>query len=175
MVKGIFSQLSTLSRFILTILFVFSFSHAYAEQPEEQQSGQSPGSVIKFSQNQTIQEFSVETDNEYKIRVIFYGPDVFRVSAALKGQFADPLNDPEKAQIVINHTRSGSKITVEETDSQIEFTTDKLILSLQKEDCRLELLDIKDNTIFKELSPMQFGDKTIQTLSTSLDEMYYGG
>ncbi|MCK4998956.1 MAG: NPCBM/NEW2 domain-containing protein, partial [Anaerohalosphaera sp.] len=47
--------------------------------------------------------------------------------------------------------------------------------SLQKEDCRLELLDIKDNTIFKELSPMQFGDKTIQTLSTSLDEMYYGG
>jgi alpha-glucosidase (family GH31 glycosyl hydrolase) len=161
----------------LLVCFVGIPAVAYAEDSVQTTETLSllPGSVVEFEQNDTLKEYSIKTDKEYGIRVIFYGADVFRVSATPQGNFADPLNDPEKAQIVINQVRTGSDIQVVDTNDLVEFTTDKCILRIQKEDCRLELLTLENKVIFKELQPLQFGETTTQTLSTSPNEFYYGG
>ncbi len=133
------------------------------------------GNVIKFVQNVTSGRYDIFTDNDIVIQVIFYRPDVFRILAAPGGNTRDPLNNPDKASIVINDIDTIKNIKITDGDKYIEFVTDKLILRMEKGDCSFELFDCDKNLIFKELEPITFGDSTAQTLSTGLDEYYYGG
>ncbi|NQV33432.1 MAG: DUF4968 domain-containing protein, partial [Phycisphaeraceae bacterium] len=149
--------------------------HACAEEVKPEKGPQTPGQVVKFVQDPAPQTYHLRTDNGVEIQVIFYGPDVFRIRAAPKGQFADPLNDPNKASIVIRESRDVQDIVVKETDTQIEFTTDRVTLRLQKKDCLFELYDGQREAIWKELKPLELGDTTAQILSTGVDEFYYGG
>lgn len=134
-----------------------------------------PGTVIEFSQDMKAKEFTSKTDKGYEVKVIFYRSDVFRILAAPDGKFEDPNNNPEKASILITDTREVSNISIKETKKQIEFTTGKLTLRMQKSDCTFELLNNDKETIFKELVPIKISDITTQTLSTGLGEFYFGG
>ncbi|MBI9018104.1 MAG: NPCBM/NEW2 domain-containing protein [Phycisphaerae bacterium] len=159
----------------LTLLLLLACLTQFVSAQEEKAPTPQLGSTTKFNQNATLKEYTATTDNNYQVRVIFYEAGVFRISAAIDGDYSDPRNKAEKAQILINHVRNGDAITVTDSDTEVTFQTEVLTLKMQKSNCTFELIDANGDTITKELKPITFGEKTIQTLSTSIDEYYYGG
>ncbi|AQT69618.1 Alpha-xylosidase [Anaerohalosphaera lusitana] len=160
---------------LVKVVFVFLLCLAAGFTAVADEHASKPGAVEKFTQRPAIKEYTAQTDNGYEVRVIFYQADVFRISAAYEGDFADPRNNPEKAQIVINHVRDGAEIKVTETDDSVTFTSDVLELSMDKQNCRFELKDSDGELMWEEMEPLQFGEKTVQKLSTEIDEYFYGG
>ena len=163
---------------VISVLLIICFSHisqAYAEEANAEKASQVPGQVVKFVQDQASKTYHLHTDNGVEIRVMFYGLDVFRILAAKNGQFADPLNDPNKASIVMQDSCDLQHVVVVENSTLVEFATGRLSLLLHKEDSRFELYDNHRNVIWQELKPLQLGETTTQTLSTGLEEFYYGG
>ena len=147
-------------------LFLLTATVARAEEP---------GTVVKVSQDLKQREYTLATDKDVQVKITFCKPDVFRIQAAPKGEFKDPKNDPEKAQIVIDNAPSTAAVTVKETADQVEFATASLILRVQKKTCQFELFNQQNEPIWKELKPLDIGDKTVQTLGTGIDEFYFGG
>ena len=133
------------------------------------------GTIVKFVQEAENHRYTATTDTGYKVRVVFYRPDVFRILAAFEGKFDDPLSKPGKASIVINDNCDVPNMTVIETGESVEFISGALTLCMQKSNCRFELFDHDNKSIFKELEPISIGENTVQTLSTGLEEYYYGG
>ena len=135
-----------------------------------------PGSITKFKPNIRKKEYTLITDQNIHYKVVFCRDDVVRILAAPDGKFADPRNDPEKAQIVIDTISRAARVDVTNSADQVKFSTDKLILKVDKKSCRFELDDAGGKLIWKEVKPLDFGkNKTVQTLSSHVDEYYYGG
>jgi alpha-glucosidase len=136
---------------------------------------QTPGSVLSFSRSPKLREYTLTTANKVQVKISFYRPDVFRILAAPSGIFADPKNDPKKAQIVIDSTICAEPIQVHETPTLIDFTTSKLMLQVEKKNCTFKLWGEHHKLIWAETKPISFGPKTTQTLSTKPDEYFFGG
>jgi len=142
---------------------------------EEQVVTTDPGAVVSFAENSRQREYTLVTANGIEFKIVFCRSDVFRILAAPDGKFADPLNKPDKAQIVIDNSLVKDAIEVENGEEQIVLSTKALTLRVNKADCSFELLSADNDPIWKEVTPLQFGSNTVQTLSTGLDEYFYGG
>ena len=166
---------------LLLCCLISTMSAAGAEKTagptqEKPETLQEPGSVVKVHQRPRKREYTLITDKGFHIKVTLCRKDVVRIQAAEKGVFADPRNNPEKAQIVVDHISRAGDVKVVSNKDLVEFATDAIILRIDKKTCQLELLDKNRKSICRELKPLQIGEKkTVQTLSTGIDEFYYGG
>jgi len=146
------------------------------KEVEKAEAFQEPGTVVKLQQRARKREYILVTDKGFHVKITICRADVVRIQIAEKGDFADPRNNPEKAQIIIDHISRAGDVKVADSEKEVEFATDKILLRVDKKTCRFELLDKNGKRIFTELRPLQFGEKrTVQTLSTGVDEFYYGG
>ncbi|MDO5462673.1 MAG: glycoside hydrolase family 31 protein [bacterium] len=164
-----------------------------------------PGRVVKMvPQSGTSKAFDVITENNITLRLQFYTPRVFRVLAAPATQepyrdrygnpvkdkegnvktyttanYADPLNKPEKAQILTEGAREDSSRVLFADNREAgtyTFTTPDIIVTLNKADATLAVTDRLGNPIFEEAAPIDIGDiETTQTLKLGKDEFFYGG
>ncbi|GAA5494893.1 hypothetical protein Rhal01_01058 [Rubritalea halochordaticola] len=135
-----------------------------------------PGAVTKSIVENGGAEVKLETQNSISYKVAFYRDDVFRILAAPGGKFEDPKNDADKAQILLPEIKQDAKVTVKETDTQITFTTSKLVLTLNKADSTFSLKNAAGKELWKEVTPLDIEEKlTVQTLDTSKDESFFGG
>ena len=135
-----------------------------------------PGAVTRLNGKAENQEFTVKTANQIDYQIIFYRDDVFRVLAAPDGKFTDSKNDPKKAQILVVDKPSKVDVKVKEDDHIIEWTTSKLKLSMDKKSSTLTLARSNGDVLWRELKPLDIEKElTVQTLSTSADEHFFGG
>ncbi|MBT3199307.1 MAG: DUF5110 domain-containing protein [Phycisphaerales bacterium] len=145
-------------------------------KPKPPETFQAPGSIVKVQKRARTREYTFITDTGFHFKVTLCRDDVFRIQIAADGKFADPKNNPEKAQIIIDHISRAGDVKITDDEKTIELSTDKILLRVDKKTCRFELFDSKKKLICKELKALQIGEKrTIQTLSTGVDEYYYGG
>jgi len=145
-------------------------------KPKPPETFQEPGSIVKVKKQVRTREYTFITDKDFHFKVTLCRDDVFRIQVASEGKFADPKNNPEKAQIIIDHISRAGDVKITDDKKTVELSTDKILLRVDKKTCRFELLDSKKKLICKELKPLQIGEKrTIQTLNTGVDEYYYGG
>ncbi len=145
-------------------------------KPKPPETFQSPGAVVKVNQRARRREYTLVTDKGFHFKVTMCRDDVVRIQVGEKGEFADPKNNPEKAQIIVDHISRAGDVKVTDGKETVEFATAKIVLLVDKKTCRFQLLDAKKKMICKELKPLQIGAKrTIQTLSTGIEEYYYGG
>jgi len=157
------------NRFALPIILLtacFSRSCAFAT---------GPGNITGMEKAGKDPVYTVQTDSDIQLRITFYRPDVFRIQAATNGVYADPKNDPEKAQIVIDHDFEESKVKAQEKNGVITFKTKTLTLTLDKATAQFSLADADGKILWKETRPLEFGEKTSQALSSTIDEQYFGG
>ena len=136
-----------------------------------------PGKVVEVKQSEGQPVYTVQTDSDVELRVTFYRPDVFRIQAATNSAYADPKNDPEKAQILVLDEIGNTKVKTNENDEQITFKTKAVTLTLNKATTQFELRDASGTLLWSETAPLTFGDdtNTVQTLSTDIDENFFGG
>jgi len=173
----------TLLVLLLSCLVSTAFAHGAektakpkGKEVEKAEVMQEPGTVVKLQQRARKREYILVTDKGFHVKITICRADVVRIQIAEKGDFADPRNNPEKAQIIIDHISRAGDVKVADSEKEVEFATDKILLRVDKKTCRFELLDKNGKRIFTELRPLQFGEKrTVQTLSTGVDEFYYGG
>ena len=134
-------------------------------------------SMQKFSHRGKAKPiFVIKTQNNIPIRVTFAREDVVRIQAAVNGDYKDPRNDLEKAQILVDFNLRSAAPEVKEADKTITFKNDKLSLIYTKADSTFELLRADGSRLWKEVAPLEIGAKeTTQTLSSSIDEYYFGG
>lgn len=111
-----------------------------------------------------------------RFRVEFFGTDVFRIQAAPNGNYADPLNDPTAAQILVDELPvNRERVDCEITDSAIIWKTAAITLTMNKANGTFSLERADGTPIFSERQPLTFDGKNVtQTLSTDPDEFYYG-
>lgn len=129
--------------------------------------------ITQTFENQT---FSFQAGEEMALQIRFYRPDVVRVEIAKGGNFADPLNDPQKAQILVVNTLKKTEVEVEESSDKITFITSALRLSLDKKKSTFRLEDATGKLLTQEIAPITIGkEKTTQTLSIGDNEQFFGG
>lgn len=131
--------------------------------------------VTKIERRRAQKDFFVQTNRDIQMRVIFYTPKVFRLVAAPKGQFQDPLNNPERAQMVLWREADLAVASLKEDEQKAVFTTSDLIFTINKKDSTCELRRADGTLLWRELKPIRFGKETLQTLSSDLDEQFFGG
>ncbi len=136
-----------------------------------------PGRAIRMIPQSGISKtFKIVTDTDIELSVQFFRADVFRILAAPGGHYADPKNNPEKAQILADATEDASRVTFADTPEHATFTTTALTLTLDKATCRFTLLRPDGTPIWQELAPLNLtSNLTTQTLSSAPAEYYYGG
>ncbi len=167
--------------------------------------GITPGKVITMvPQSGVSKSFDFVTENGITLRLQFYRPDVFRVLAApqvfepyldrrgnpvknkdgttktfVTANYADPLNNPAKAQILVPEAIEDlSRVTFREdvAAGTYTFTTPKIVVIINKADSRLCVTDIFGKVILEEAEPLQLTETaTTQTLKTHPDELFFGG
>ncbi len=167
-----------------------------------------PGKVLKMvPQSGISKSFDLVTENGITVRLQFYTPQVFRILAApqklepvldragnpikdektgeiktyVSADYSDPLNNPEKAQILVGATEDATRVMFADNReiNTYTFSTAALTLMVNKVDCTFTLKDAAGQTIFEEAAPIDVNpaDKggTVQTLKTTADEFFYGG
>jgi len=132
--------------------------------------------IVKMEKKWLNPVFTFKTDSDVQMRLTFYRPDVFRIEAAPNGAYADPLNDPKKAQIVIDNEIKKQEVKVTEDQSQIVFSTEFLTLILDRATSQFTLKRADGTLLWKETKPLEFAkDETLQYLSTDPKEQFFGG
>jgi len=167
-----------LSSCVISAAFASGAEKAAATKPAPKapEVFQEPGAVVKVQQRARRREYTLITDKGFHVKITMCRADVVRIQVAEKGDFADPRNNPEKAQIIIDHISRAGDVKVTDGEKTVEFATDKILLRVDKKTCRFELLDKNAKSICRELRTLQIGEKrTVQTLSTGVGEFYYGG
>jgi len=156
---------------------------AYIRQKEHEALGKSggakkpgPGKVKSIKKNGDSSQCTIQTDSDIVLRVVFYRSDVFRILAAPDGDFADPGNNPEEAQILVPQPPCSADIKINDGESKVTFTTDVLSLTLDKADCRFALARADGKLLWRETHPLDIAEeKTVQVLSTDKSEQFFGG
>lgn len=164
-----------------------------------------PGKVLKMvPQSGTSKAFDVVTENGITVRFQFYTPTAFRVLAApqklmpvldrygnpvkladgtvktyVSADYSDPLNDPAKAQILVDEALEDTSRVVfadNRAAGTYTFSTPRITVTLSKADCTFSVTDDLGRTLMAEAAPIDLTeDATTQTLKTSADEFFYGG
>lgn len=164
-----------------------------------------PGKVIKMvPQSGVSKSFDVVTENGITMRLQFYTPTVFRLLAApqtlepyldrrgnpvkdkdgnvktyVSANYADPLNNPDKAQILTaGAAEDKSRVTFRDNleAGTYTFATPSITVTLNKADSRISVSDSLGKVILEEAAPLDLTPTaTTQTLKTHNDEFFYGG
>ncbi len=167
-----------------------------------------PGKVLKMvPQSGVSKSFDLVTENGVTFRLQFYTPQVFRILAApqklepqldrsgnpikdektgeiktyVSADYSDPLNNPEKAQILVGATEDATRVMFADNREAGTYTfkTAALTLTVKKENCTFSLASAMGTPLWEEAAPidMKPADKggTVQTLKTNEDEFFYGG
>lgn len=121
--------------------------------------------------------FNIFTNGAMRYRVEFFGTDVFRIQAAPEGNFADPLNDPTAAQILVDDLPvNRERVDCELSEDAVVWRTAAVTLEMNRKTGAFSLSRADGTPIFTETKPLAFSGTTVtQTLSTDPDEFYYGG
>lgn len=150
---------------------------------EEKSTPQTGKARESFSVTKVVPEdfsaaaFNIFTNGDMRFRVEFFGTDVFRIQAAPEGNFADPLNDPTAAQILVDDLPlCKERVDCEVLQDSVVWKTAAITLKMNRADATFSLARADGTPIFTEKKPLAFsGQKVTQTLSTDADEFYYGG
>jgi len=130
----------------------------------------------KLSDNEKAKEYNFSINDSISYKVVFYQSDVFRLMMAKDGNFADPLNNPEEAQIILDFDSRAQNVKLDSAKNTISFSTKDLTLIFNKKKSTFELKNADNKTIWKELKPISIGDSTTtQYLSSTKDTYFYGG
>jgi alpha-glucosidase (family GH31 glycosyl hydrolase) len=105
-----------------------------------------------------------------KLKIIFYKQNIFRIWLAPDGNYTNPAD----SEIVINDQQEKISPVIKEDATDIYLTTTACKLIIQKDPVLFSLYNAKNKLIWKEKQPISFGSKTIQYLSRSGDEYFYG-
>ncbi len=160
-----------LSHTLMCILSFFVISAMFAE---------SPGKFTRLQRfghrGKEKPKYTISTDSNVEIKISFRRPDVVRIQAAVNANYADPKNDPEKAQILVNFNTHTNAPEVIENDKSITFKTTAMTLVYSKENSTFSMFNKDQKQLWKEVKPLQLSaNKTTQTLSTDIDEQFFGG
>ena len=163
-----------------------------------------PGKVLKMvPQSGVSKSFDLITENGITFRVQFYTPQVFRILAApqklepqldragnplkdkdgnvmtyVSADFSDPLNNPEKAQILVGVPEDKTQVRFADNRAEgtITFATSAVTLTVNKADTTFSLAYSEGTPIWSEAAPLDLSaNGTTQTLKTNADEFFYGG
>lgn len=138
--------------------------------------------------------FGFRTQDGLAYRISFPREDVFRIQAAPGGKFQDPLNDPKKAQILVDTALQG-RVKVATKPGQAVFTTAKLVLTVDLRDGRMSLADAAGKPLWEQVRPLTRATRdvtppprkegetpkavptafTTLSLSAAPDEHFFGG
>lgn len=108
----------------------------------------------------------------------FYGDNIFRLFQDNKGGIIrDPEAKPEAQILVDNPRREVSQLEVSEKDGAIVIATPRIEVSMDKKTRLMTVKDLQiDRTVIEQLSPVEFGDKSVSiTLKEEPQEYFYGG
>ncbi len=106
-----------------------------------------------------------------KLKIIFYTNAIFRIWLAPNGKFEDPAGD----EIVVAHPIDKPLITVTENGDYYTMQSNKCMLRIYKNPVRFALYDASGNKrIWEEITPLRFGDKTVQQMLRDSLENFYG-
>lgn len=163
-----------------------------------------PGKVLKMvPQSGVSKSFDLVTENGITFRVQFYTPQVFRILAApqklepqldragnplkdkdgnvmtyVSADFSDPLNNPEKVQILVGvpEDKTPVRFADNRAEGTLTFATSALKLTVNKADTTFSLAYSDGTPIWSEAAPLDLSPNgTTQTLKTTADEFFYGG
>ena len=135
-----------------------------------------PSKVLKIEKKWQKPVYTVQTDSDLQIRITFYRPDVFRIEAAPKGAYKDPLNDPSKAQILVDNEIKNPEVKMEENQNRILFSTASLSLQLDRATLTFSLHTADGKLLWKENKALGFDkEETTQYLNTDPSEQFFGG
>lgn len=138
---------------------------------------ETPGKIVNRNElKDGVQVIEMDTEHGIQVKISILREDVFRIQMAPKGGFSDPLNNPEKAQIVIDHSQQKVPVRVESTADTASFSTPKFTLRLDKNTCQFALFDANQHALWNETKPVDLtAGSTVQSLTTGLDECIVGG
>ena len=163
-----------------------------------------PGKVIKMvPQSGISKSFDLITEHGITFRIQFYSPQVLRILAApqklepqldragnpikdkdgnvmtyISADFSDPLNNPEKAQILVGVPEDKTRVQFADNraENKLTFATSAVVLTVNKADTTFSLAYTDGTPIWSEAAPLNVEPAgTTQTLKTHADEFFYGG
>jgi len=106
-----------------------------------------------------------------KVKLQFYRDDIFRIWLAPDGNFTNPAEE----EIVMGKPLQQTTISSSDKGNYILLQSKQCAVRVYKKPMRFAMYNA-DNTkmIWEELKPIVFGQKTLQTLSSTPTEYFYG-
>ena len=136
------------------------------------------GNLVTVTAQATQQgqaQIDVKTDNGSVLRISLLRPDMFRVQAGLHGHLSEPGNQVASIVIKTDYPQVSYQLT-EYADYRL-LQTSAMALRIYKKPLRLALYRADNQTlVWQERQSLEITDKaSFQTLSSSADEVLYGG
>jgi alpha-glucosidase (family GH31 glycosyl hydrolase) len=106
-----------------------------------------------------------------KVKLNFYRADIFRLQLAPDGIFTDPTG----GDIVVAQPPGNLSVTAVDKGAYYAIGSNKCVVRVYKYPLRFAMYDATDRKmIWREIKPLSFGEKTVQTLARQEDEYFYG-
>ena len=123
--------------------------------------------------NEVDNIFEIQTSDGALTKVIFYRPDIFRIWVGPNGNLTDPAGDEETPIVV--YRGIPIKVNQSEEDSYYKLETSACILRIYKNPCVFSLYKKNNSTLlFKETTPITYGDKSVQSIKRNAGDYFYG-
>ena len=126
--------------------------------------------------------FVLQSDRGVEYTLSFWRPDVFRVQVAPKGadgavNYSDPLNKPDKAQILVaGYQEDATGVECLDADGKFTFKTSSATIEFDKASERMRVCDWRGRELLSESQCVAFGEKDcVQLLASADGERWYGG
>lgn len=164
--------------FLSLLVFVFFTFNATAQE----QKG-----IVPLSKSDTIHIVSAKKTNATTVEVQlsdgqhmlldFYGDNIFRLFYdSNNGALHDPEAKPSAKILVDNPRKPVSKIEINNNGSEINISTGKITVALNKASSRFKIFNRENIPVIESLEPIRFDKKqTTLKLKENLQEYFYGG
>lgn len=141
-------------------------------------SSQQPDTV-KIISIQKINPTTValQLSNQRRLLLDFYGENIFRMLCDSTGKdFSDPLASPPAKILVDNPRRPVSKVTITETPDEVNISSGKVSIMLDKHSSRIRVLNGEKKKVAEINGPVQFSKKQVTlSLKENPGEYFWGG
>ena len=141
------------------------------------------GAVISATVEGNKVDLTIETGE--KIRFTFLEQNVFRMYMAPEGEpFREypAANSSDHTATITNKTDEQYETeyqvtpTLEETDTTITISTEKIKIEINKAQTLMKLMKADGTVVWEEAAPLKYkSGSTVQTLKTDENEYFYGG
>jgi alpha-glucosidase len=106
-----------------------------------------------------------------KIKIIFYGDDIFRVWLAPDGAFVNPAD----SEIVVQYPAGNVRVGTTDAGNYYKLQSKACVVRVYKTPIRLAMYDVTNTRlIWEESKPLVFGARTVQSMERRKDEYFYG-